>query len=35
MHDSPDQTSAASEHGASDSAAPANAYDPRAVEAAA
>ncbi len=35
MHDSPDPTSAAPDHGASDSTAPANAYDPRAVEAAA
>ena len=35
MHDSPDPTSAAPEPGASDSATPANAFDPRAVEAAA
>ncbi len=35
MHDSPDQPSAATESGLSDSAKPANAYDPRTVEAAA
>jgi leucyl-tRNA synthetase len=35
MHDSPDQTAIATEPGTGDSVAPANAYDPRAVEAAA